>query len=473
MREAWALSTTHVSSRRIIRDFPPPYSEVTGMPNPNILVDNVSSLSSPMVLSVAGPGQPARHVVTVSFQQGRSAHLDMTVPRSKVWTEVLHSLRQANEPAYVELDPATNVITNLLCPLTVRVGAITPNAAGDAVEVELIISHARHHLRRAHADFQQMLQTLQDAKNRGTPVVVTETMNDHEIIDVRPLPNPPMPAVQVAPPASNLSPFMAITPQQAQQYYDLVNAKLCCPANPTAPCIPFLYPDDGCWGRAHEMCRLMLAAGGSPGKIWIYGSLHVKTANNPSCKVDWGWHVAPTLQVQVGSSTQVYVIDPALFSGPVTQATWASVQGDPNPALEPSDASVFYRGKGGIPTQYDPTYSQTNQVLTTYRNQLKLRSAGPDGPPPYVQCLVKPPGVQWYGTVAPHATHTWFTWGWPAAWHVIWTIMPLTPCPGAGQLSWVVQVERANSTQCTYWITVKNLTGDPVVFEGRYDVLSH
>jgi len=49
--------------------------------------------------------------------------------------------------------------------------------------------------------------------------------------------------------------------------------------------------------------------------------------------------------------------------------------------------------------------------------------------------------------------------------------MPLTPCPGGPQLTWDVSVERANSTQCTYWITVKNLTSDPVKFEGRYNIL--
>jgi len=44
--------------------------------------------------------------------------------------------------------------------------------------------------------------------------------------------------------------------------------------------------------------------------------------------------------------------------------------------------------------------------------------------------------------------------------------------PGAPQLDWDVAIERANVTDCTYWITVKNLTGAPVTFEGRYAVMS-
>ena len=81
-------------------------------------------------------------------------------------------------------------------------------------------------------------------------------------------------------------------------------------------------------------------------------------------------------------------------------------------------------------------------------------------------------GVQWIGTVAAGATGRWFTWGWPAAQHVVWYMMPTSPQSGAPQLEWEVAVERANSTQCTYWITVRNLTSNVVTFEGRYAVLS-
>jgi hypothetical protein len=49
--------------------------------------------------------------------------------------------------------------------------------------------------------------------------------------------------------------------------------------------------------------------------------------------------------------------------------------------------------------------------------------------------------------------------------------MPITPKRGAPELDWDVAVERANASQCTYWITVKNLTSITVTFEGRYAVL--
>jgi hypothetical protein len=51
-------------------------------------------------------------------------------------------------------------------------------------------------------------------------------------------------------------------------------------------------------------------------------------------------------------------------------------------------------------------------------------------------------------------------------------MMPTSPAPGAAELDWNVAVERADASSCTYWITVKNLTGATVNFEGRYAVLN-
>jgi hypothetical protein len=81
-------------------------------------------------------------------------------------------------------------------------------------------------------------------------------------------------------------------------------------------------------------------------------------------------------------------------------------------------------------------------------------------------------GVQWTGTIAANASGRWFTFGWPAAQHVVWHLMPITPRAGAPELEWDVAVERANQNQTTYWITVRNLTPVPVAFEGRYAVMN-
>jgi hypothetical protein len=81
-------------------------------------------------------------------------------------------------------------------------------------------------------------------------------------------------------------------------------------------------------------------------------------------------------------------------------------------------------------------------------------------------------GTQWTGSLAADETRRWFTFGWPATWHVVWTVMPTAVAAGAPQVSWTVQVERADAERATYWITVTNLTARPVTFEGRYAILS-
>lgn len=81
-------------------------------------------------------------------------------------------------------------------------------------------------------------------------------------------------------------------------------------------------------------------------------------------------------------------------------------------------------------------------------------------------------GRQWTGSVPANSSRRWFTFRWPATWHVVWTVMPTTVRRGAPQLSWNVQVERADAEYLTYWITVTNHTAQAVSFEGRYCILS-
>ena len=82
-------------------------------------------------------------------------------------------------------------------------------------------------------------------------------------------------------------------------------------------------------------------------------------------------------------------------------------------------------------------------------------------------------GVQWTGTLDPNESKRWFTFRWPATWHVLWTVMPTTARPGAPEIGWTVQVERADAEYVTYWITAHNLTNQPISFEGRYAILSY
>ena len=126
--------------------------------------------------------------MTVTFADGRQARLNLTDYRSRVWAQVLQNLYQTGQPAYVEIDPDSRLITQLLQPLRFTVGDIRRVEGG--LEVDLIVSHGRHYLRRSNPNFEDLRVALENARKRGTPVLVTETINEHEIIHIQPAVQP-------------------------------------------------------------------------------------------------------------------------------------------------------------------------------------------------------------------------------------------------------------------------------------------
>jgi len=161
------------------------------VPRTNALVDGVKEISRPGETALVRERMPGLYA-TVAFASGRTGLLDLSVHRSRVWAEVLESLQEAGDPAYVEVDPNTSLITEVLLPSSFSVGRI--ERIPDGLQVELIISHARHSLRRSNPDFEELRRTLEEARKRGSRVLITETLDGHEIIDARPAPGPAAPA---------------------------------------------------------------------------------------------------------------------------------------------------------------------------------------------------------------------------------------------------------------------------------------
>jgi hypothetical protein len=370
------------------------------MANPNAIVSTVLRLDPP-----PGTVPHPDDGFSVELEGERRVRLAPDDPRSTGLAQVLDGARKRSVPVYLEVDPESSVISRVLVPFVTRVIEIRPIDVG-VLGVELERSHGRHVLRSSSPDFEELERQVREALVHGDPVILTED-DAHEIIDVRELrpgleePPPPFPRPDTPPrlpwpwrwirDVVDLvrccwCPWLrrrCVSERTAQKVFDAMAATSCAPLTVPPPCIPFLYPDDGCWGRAHEMCRLMIAMGRKPMKVWIQGSLYVSTKNTPNCGVWWGWHVAPTLCVRGPAlfQTREMVIDPSLFTTPVTKAVWKGVQGDPNATLTASAASIFYLW-GSVT---DPTYTQTNQVLADYRLKLQARAVQ-QGPPPYANC---------------------------------------------------------------------------------------
>lgn len=326
---------------------------------------------------------------TVHFENGERAELDPENQLSAYFAEIFDELQRLAAPVYVELDPAKK-ITRVLIPLISTVLKLEELESSKDFEVVLQESHARHFLRVKNPDFNQLLQVLEESKKTTELLIVTEN-DENEIIDVRPASHSPLWAVPTALPAppSDLSAEIPyISRERAKQLFDLAAAQSSQPIAEPPFSIPFLYPDDGCWARASQMCWMMLAVHASPVKVWNYGRLRVATANNPKCEVSWDWHVAPLIYCDVDGKKEPYVIDPSLFPQPVPVAQWQSVQGDPNSTLELTPASVYIRNPSDDPRgtiETDPTYGRTAWSLRYFRIKLRHRTII-SGAPPYSYC---------------------------------------------------------------------------------------
>jgi hypothetical protein len=373
------------------------------MPDRNAIVSRIRRFNPPLDRPGAEMLEDERGLA-VDLEDGQQVRLDPADSRSAGLIRVLEGLRQKRLLAYFEVDPETSYLKRLLIPRVTRVLGIRPIDEG-VLGVELELSHGRHVIRSSNEDFEELEAKLREALEDVRPVVITED-DAHNIIDVRffeggpdgpdiRFPRPSIPvdrtwwdrirSLVVEIREWKLWPwwwFRCVTPAKAQQAFDAMAAESCDPMTVPPPCIPFMYPDDGCWARAHEMCRLMIDMGLMPRKVWIQGDLYVSTRNNPNCGVHWGWHVAPTLCVRRRFwCTDQMVIDPALFTTPVTKTEWKGVQGDPSATLTPSDASVFHLWANTT----DPSYAQTNSLLDYYRLKLQNRAVQ-QGPPPYASC---------------------------------------------------------------------------------------
>lgn len=99
--------------------------------------------------------------------------------------------------------------------------------------------------------------------------------------------------------------------------------------------IPFGYQQANCHNISHYISLLWESKGIKCAKIWAFAPVIYSTSSrklisfndkkelSPNGKIDWGYHVAPVLQVRIGTKVRKMVIDPGLFpKSPVRYRTW-------------------------------------------------------------------------------------------------------------------------------------------------------
>ncbi len=84
--------------------------------------------------------------------------------------------------------------------------------------------------------------------------------------------------------------------------------------------IPFRYPDDGCFARAHKTALLLEDLGIVTAKSFIIGDLKLYTNDSPKGFVNWWYHVAPIVHIK--EIDDVMIFDPTSSKEPLTKAEW-------------------------------------------------------------------------------------------------------------------------------------------------------
>jgi hypothetical protein len=357
-----------------------------------LVVDTIKTIA-PHAPHAAEAGAPSQ--TQIEATSGVDALIDHNQPHAKVWLEVLEERRRHGDLVCLEVSDDSREVLRLLLPFQDRVAALMDE--GDEVLIALEMFQAIRRLNRSHPRFADFYGLLETARSQRATVIITDDLVTHEIVDVRLAapeaeegPGPKSDAAAlVDAPAETAPPVMSLA--YARQLFTAVSLQTCTAIEPESTCIPFLYPDEGCWVRAHQMWRVIARDFGvQMWKSWNYGGysekfrpLRAATRNHPNCYVDWIYHVAPVVTV---SGLGPYVLDPSLFSQPVKEEQWTSVQkNEGKSVLVQSTGGIYLRTFGGEIT-YDPNYIATETNLRKFRGDLKLRSVGKDGPPPYRHC---------------------------------------------------------------------------------------
>ena len=175
---------------------------------------------------------------------------------------------------------------------------------------------------------------------------------------------------------------------KAKEIFDFCAQQSCNLGIPTTvtPCIPFQYVRDGCYARAHKMRWIIEQRYGyCCEKVFSFANqnndeLSVRADKWGGCCVNWWYHVAPLIRVQIKISTFSFVIalvvDPSMFDKPVMLSSWLTAQ--ENAACGAHAKVSMYSiqpGSAYTPANYagtafttDPSYTATDATLIAYKN---------------------------------------------------------------------------------------------------------
>ncbi|HEX6097585.1 MAG TPA: protein-glutamine glutaminase family protein [Thermoanaerobaculia bacterium] len=337
--------------------------------------------------TVAGRGFPfGQAEVTIA---GRTLTLDAEHPAFETWSRVLHRFALEQRPVFAAFDEDTGQIATINLPE--RLVAEAVREAQDGCWVDFEHSHAHHLLRSTHPRYGEYRDLLRSSAAGRRVLLVTDDILTDQIISLREagtILGPGLTVVDGKAREQDGSALQEISPEDARELFAYILKMSAELGDGFGPRIPFDYPEDGCWARANEMCRVIAAAGVAAAKVWNWGKLEVRTTNSPKCRVRWGWHVAPVVRVAHPSGAVNAVLDPSMFDEPVASEQWIAAQGT-SEATAITPAEIFWRNRDGSRYSLDnkpPGYSATMWQLGYYSARRDVRIEALHGQKPPYPC---------------------------------------------------------------------------------------
>ncbi|OQA17202.1 MAG: hypothetical protein BWY64_02207 [bacterium ADurb.Bin363] len=146
------------------------------------------------------------------------------------------------------------------------------------------------------------------------------------------------------------------------------------------PAVPFEYIIDGCYARAHYMCKEMMKDNINCAKmftmienLWGGGRL---TAQNKFMNAEWWYHVAPLVFAEDPATKKIegYIIDPGMADHPLRAEEWVDKMWDKkiNIKIDITRASQFgpLESEGENAT-FDESMPATIKIMKDYTQALK------------------------------------------------------------------------------------------------------
>jgi hypothetical protein len=309
-------------------------------------------------------------------------------PLIRQWQPTLHRLMSLGLPASFEIDTSTGEAVALRLPFVSRVRRL--DDVDDRSVVTLLREPVEYELRRSDERQRQVLEVLEEAREKDREVLVTIDRDSRTILEatMSPTPSAPLVFLSVPPAAAVLSGLVPVASANLMPVFEELNQRNCPHSTVTSDdwCFPLKYHDIFCNTIASVVCHLLKARGIARAKLWLKGDMLLETDTHPSCGIEWDTHVAALVRLRAESDQpeRLAVIDPAVsLTGPVLTEDWqARLTRTPSSPLVaiPSPPEVFWLES---PTNYltereDDVREELDSMRTAYGQRIAEH-----GLPPY------------------------------------------------------------------------------------------